>query len=1548
MNYSSIHHGALADYSNLLTQYAKNNGYDGIISDSGFVEAAAFSPEQIKSATDNAGTYGNENRSILFQTIGEQGAEALDRAEETAVRLDNKKIAEQMEAAGKDARAVRLATGWERGADGKWRYEIEDIPLDISALEQLNENRLNYNFRKKKPQPEYHAPLEEMITDKALVKTLTNAYGALPHITFSMELNTDGVYNRDSNSIDISTWVKGERIKSVLLHEIQHWIQEKEGFAPGNDMENGYADYHKSAGEVEARNVQARMGFTPQQRLETLLEDTEDVAREDQIFLAEGARTGAAMAMTGEETNDQFNNELIQYTEGKLPKNHVFQLGPPGEILQNTGFPNAPIELSASRLEEKSQVKRHPFNPGDLKDLVMALLEPVAVFAYGDRAKAQNVIVDFQKDGKNFLVGVHFEQEYRGTKVSDIRTIYNKDNHEWLNWINQGKLLYADIQKLQAVVAQQRMNAAEVGYLDLESINTLIQQNEGVKDYYASRIEGTVLFQDEEDLAAFMRNDPAVVRLSMTFDTPREFQDYYGAMEAYKQPGDLMEAAARKAFFTTIWEEGQKLKQQEAAQAGTGTGENAETGQKTAEDFLDLVNSEKGLANIVRITKGLLEGENDFQAEDEAAETQHNAEMAALKNAFDHQNWRNARSQISKNKPIAPSTARFLRGQVRNNPLPYMEAWAVISGDDSWLPSETRSRLADDGDFDYETDASPEELRRIEQSLGHDEIVRKIQDKTLKADDPQLDNYEAELKKRQKENQAKIEKKKETLSDYAWMIERAELNIEAQERLAAELAGDTTPEGITAARKQGRKVRDAQNRLLRLRREYASFLGSVKAADKANFKEFTTLKRMLARTENALRAAGDLRRIRKNEMKTVLKPPDMKTVHIDEARDIQWAQSFFDNLPEFLPKFIGPKAKNLMELISDFTTNRNGYRDKIKGMLRPGNYSQVERIIYKDTAARDVRAYSELTKANRHTLYRLLVENETLFKDLGLDAMKPPMKFSEAESERIRKRLEGRIPPDILYKMENRLTLDKWQMADMETLAGIMADIRKEGREHYQANKEAQNKVNRGYQGRFAKITGALLGPKDIERLPGAETDEAEEKRAKWRNLAFSLVNPRRIIRMFEGGTDGVMHDVVTGGYNRAFDEQTRHELARRKAVDGGLEAAGIKLRELWSNTFALADGRTVSLDEMLFYRRAALNDRAYAAVVFGNFAKQSERDAMGEANDLGRIDEVLRLEGEIVRRYEAAMAQLDAFLAKPENRKFRAAEDIIGGDYDGNYDRLNDFAARELNFDLGRESNYLPLGRKNAAATEHETIMEMFASSGIAHTIESGFFKARQDIAPWHQTEVRAGLYKTWYDMVSKQEHLMAFSGYLRDMRQIFQERGSETLRNNIKRKFSTAGTDWIDHLIAEIASPQTQRDYTNLNTITRIMRGHFPAAVLAFRLSSIIKQAITSPPPFLQFISAGEYAAAGVECLSEETRNKIRELSPYMASRVIDPANEFIRQMEMETLMGKGGKFEAALAKAERTGMKPLEWIDSVCVMPGWWGAYKKKLAELDRAGG
>ena len=158
-----------------------------------------------------------------------------------------------------------------------------------------------------------------------------------------------------------------------------------------------------------------------------------------------------------------FDKELQEFIDGKLPKSHIFTLGKPSEILVKCGFPgDQRIELSASHLEFKSKLDWHPFELKDVMGLEKALKNPIAVFEYGDRKKSQNVIINIEKDGKNFLAGVHFNQEHNGFEISTIRTLFPKDTVEWLNWMNQGKMIYGNKEKLQALIAQQRINVADV------------------------------------------------------------------------------------------------------------------------------------------------------------------------------------------------------------------------------------------------------------------------------------------------------------------------------------------------------------------------------------------------------------------------------------------------------------------------------------------------------------------------------------------------------------------------------------------------------------------------------------------------------------------------------------------------------------------------------------------------------------------------------------------------------------------------------------------------------------------------------------------------------------------------------------------------------------------------------------------------------------------------------------------------------------------------------------------------------------------------------
>ena len=301
---------------------------------------------------------------IRYQFIGEKGATAADHAEEVSVRLDNLSVAREMEASDRDAKAIKLATGWERGADGKWRYEIADMKefdrngnllyrknhpdyaryVELLDKEVANlfedgealtdEERAEFEQLSKKYESDKFGGekldnnhrLEAYVDAPELFKaypelrgvglrfedTGGNEMASYRTISRLLDIEGDDVGEIVVNTGKVSVHTPTRELKSVILHEMQHVIQEIEGFAMGGNpgQMNSYREYQKLGGEVEARNVQKRMGMSAEERRASLAAETEDVAREDQVFLYGGdvamigSRVEKRMAQIGEHFKD--------------------------------------------------------------------------------------------------------------------------------------------------------------------------------------------------------------------------------------------------------------------------------------------------------------------------------------------------------------------------------------------------------------------------------------------------------------------------------------------------------------------------------------------------------------------------------------------------------------------------------------------------------------------------------------------------------------------------------------------------------------------------------------------------------------------------------------------------------------------------------------------------------------------------------------------------------------------------------------------------------------------------------------------------------------------------------------------------------------------------------------------------------------------------------------------------------------------------------------------------------------------------------------------
>lgn len=274
--------------------------------------------------------FNSRKNDIRFSLAGERGAAAADKAEERTFRMDNLSVARKMEEEKKDAKAIKMATGWERGADGKWRYEMPDAKIkdtmDVGGghIVKRYEDDMLWNGGK----------LFDVIDAPELFKAYPQLKGVRIDTDAIMnDMPSHGEYDSKTNTITIHA-DELKYMNDILNHEIQHAIQGIEGFATGGSpttirgevkkrfnevtkqikqlraegkedeakalieknrglydayMKNDDFNSYKSlAGEVEARNVQERMNMTPEERRKTLAESTEDVARKDQIFLGVG------------------------------------------------------------------------------------------------------------------------------------------------------------------------------------------------------------------------------------------------------------------------------------------------------------------------------------------------------------------------------------------------------------------------------------------------------------------------------------------------------------------------------------------------------------------------------------------------------------------------------------------------------------------------------------------------------------------------------------------------------------------------------------------------------------------------------------------------------------------------------------------------------------------------------------------------------------------------------------------------------------------------------------------------------------------------------------------------------------------------------------------------------------------------------------------------------------------------------------------------------------------------------------------------------------
>ncbi len=179
------------------------------------------------------------------------------------------------------------------------------------------------------------------------------------------------------------------------------------------------------------------------------------------------------------EVNKKFNEELEQLTTENAD-NVQLNVGRPSNILLACGMPNRAIVLYGNKLVKKA--KQHGYDFADIKDLPKYVANPIAVFK-GSYENSFAILTEMPINGKNALVSIDISKG-EVQDVNLVTSVFDKNSKGVINWINNGKLIYAEKNKVLDYLSTSVPITDATNKQELNSVAKILQnfENPIIKD----------------------------------------------------------------------------------------------------------------------------------------------------------------------------------------------------------------------------------------------------------------------------------------------------------------------------------------------------------------------------------------------------------------------------------------------------------------------------------------------------------------------------------------------------------------------------------------------------------------------------------------------------------------------------------------------------------------------------------------------------------------------------------------------------------------------------------------------------------------------------------------------------------------------------------------------------------------------------------------------------------------------------------------------------------------------------------------------------------
>lgn len=323
--------------------------------------------------------------------------------------LESLREAQEMQAAGADMESIRKATGWHEGMDGKWRWEIDDSKMEYHRAGDalFGRNHPEYAEQQRLEQKMLYGELTD--TEQARLRALTEtwgrernrlservergnarledvldheelfrAYPQLRHVRVVFDETPKGVlgsFSAEGNQITISEELR-DAPQDVLIHEIQHAIQNAEGFAKGSNRQY-WEEKLTNGDEIQSKGFQEAREKLIQFQLDEANEEV--LALRDQLEKAgeldDGFREYDRIWEEAERRGlDKKINEYYDLRENYYDQLHKPQRSVPSELYYNT----------AGEIEARDATNRRPMSSETRKRIKPDYGNGDTVFANGE------------------------------------------------------------------------------------------------------------------------------------------------------------------------------------------------------------------------------------------------------------------------------------------------------------------------------------------------------------------------------------------------------------------------------------------------------------------------------------------------------------------------------------------------------------------------------------------------------------------------------------------------------------------------------------------------------------------------------------------------------------------------------------------------------------------------------------------------------------------------------------------------------------------------------------------------------------------------------------------------------------------------------------------------------------------------------------------------------------------------------------------------------------------------------------------------------------